>query len=184
MKKIKITYLIIFSLSLFTFACQNSTENQTSKVNSATISPTPNVVNTPSELQKTADVPKFANKSAAELDKIFGQPEKITPATLASEKPGEYRLYKMAGHPKGLSVRFYKDKAVRFNLILGTPEKSSRDALLKYFGIDVTKMTVVKGDSLSETWKGTSNGVNFSTAYAKRDDAKSDFVMIHAEIGQ
>ena len=178
----KFSLIFVIFLFSFSFGCQTTQETKVETKPQA--SPTVTATIAPNELQKTADVPKLVNKSAAELDKTFGQPEKITPATLASEKPGEYRLYKMAGHPKGLSIRFYKDKAVRFNLILGTPEKSSRDALLKIFNIDVTKMTVVKGDSLSETWKGESNGVNFSTAYAKRDDAKSGFVMIHAEIGQ
>ena len=173
---------LIFVICLFslTYGCQSAQEVK--------VEPKPETTSTatvaPKALQTLIDVPKFANKSAADLDKIFGQPEKITPATLASEMPGEYRLYKMTGHPKGLSIRVYKDRAVRFNLILGTPEKSSREALLKYFNIDVAKMTLVKGESLSETWKGVSNGANFSTAYAKREDAKGNFVMIHAEIAQ
>ena len=178
-KKISLTFVIF--LSSLAFSCQSAQPVKVEQKSEA--SPNATVSATTKELPNLIDIPKFANKSAAELDKLLGQPEKVTPATLAGEMPGEYRLYKMAGHPKGLSIRFYKDKAVRFNLILGTPEKSSRDALLKYFNIDVAKMTSVKGESLSETWKGASNGANFSTAYAKREDAKGNFVMIHAEIG-
>jgi hypothetical protein len=171
---------VIFLASLLAFGCQSAQETKTE---TKTIAPTPTVVSlTPT--QTMAEVPKLVNKSAAELDKTFGPPEKITPATIARETPGEYRLYKLTGHPKGLSVRFYKDKAVRFNLLLGTPEKSSREALLKFFGIDVSKMSTVRSESLSETWKGVSNGVNFATAYAKREKAGGDFVMIHAEIAQ
>ena len=179
-KKISLTFVIF--LSSLAFSCQSAQPVKVEQKPEA--SPNATVSATTKESPNLIDIPKFANKSAAELDKLLGQPEKVTPATLAGEMPGEYRLYKMAGHPKGLSIRFYKDKAVRFNLILGTPEKSSRDALLKYFNIDVSKMTSVKGESLSETWKGASNGTNFSTAYAKREDAKGNFVMIHAEIAQ
>jgi hypothetical protein len=170
--------IFVILLSALIFGCQTAQETKVETKPQAT----PTVAVNP--MQSTVDVPKLANKSTVELDKVFGQPEKVTLATVSNEMPGEYRLYKMAGHPKGLSVRFYKDKAVRFNLILGMPEKSSRDALLKYFNLDATKMTTVRGDSLSETWKGAANGVNFSTAYAKREKARSDFVMIHAEIGQ
>ena len=182
MRRDKTTYLIIFSVTLFSFACQNSIENQPTRVTTENVATTPHLAS--KETKTSIDVPKFTNKSAVEIDKILAQPEKVTPAIIAREIPGEYRLYKLAENPKGLSIRFYKDKAVRFNLLLGKPEKSSREALLKYFNIDVAKMTSVKGESLSETWKGSANGVNFSTAYAKRDKPGGDFVMIHAETNQ
>lgn len=177
-KKLGLTFVIF--LSSLAFSCQSAqpvkVELKPETISTATIAPKME--------QNSIDVPKFANKSATDFDKLFGQPEKVTPATLANEMPGEYRLYKMAGQPKGLSIRFYKDRAVRFNLILGTPEKSSRDALLKYFNVDVAKMASLKGESLSEAWKGASNGANFTTAYAKREDTKGNFVMIHAEVAQ
>lgn len=172
-------------LSSLAFGCQSAQEETKSEPKAA-LSPTPVSAATvsPKAAQNSIDVAKLVGKPAAELDKALGAPEKITPAAVAKEMPGEYRLYKLNGHPKGLSVRFYKDKAVRFNLLLGTPEKSAREALQKYFGIDVSKMKPVKGDPLSETWNGSSNGVNFATAYAKREKAGGDFVMVHAEIAQ
>ncbi len=138
----------------------------------------------PGYAQNSVDVPKFANKSAEEVEKLFGPPEKITPATVVSEVPGDYRLYRISGHSKGLSVRYFREKAVRFNLLLGTPEKSAQEALLKFFKIDVSKMAPVSGESLSVIWKGESNGTLFTTAYAKREKPGSDFVMIHAEVKQ
>ena len=178
----KVSSIPLIVLLCLTFSCQSAQENKL-EVKSES-SPIITKTVEPKELKHSIDVSKLVNKSATELDKTFGEPEKITPAAIAKEMPGEYRLYKMADHPKGLSVRFYKDKAVRFNLILGTPEKSASQALLKNFNIDVSKMTSVKGESLSETWKGNFNGVNFSTAYAKREKAGSEFIMIHAEIAQ
>lgn len=136
------------------------------------------------ETQNFVDVPKMANKSAAEFDKVFGKPLEITeikdnPAMM----PGEYRLYKMTEHPKGLSVRFYKDAAKRFNLLLGTPQNSSKDALSKYFRINVGEISPdKKSEPLSEKWKGNFNGINFITVYAKRENVNSDFTMVHAEV--
>jgi hypothetical protein len=43
-------------------------------------------------------------------------------------------------------------------------------------------MKQIKSDSLSETWAGQANGINFKTAYAKRSNDGGDFVMLHAEI--
>ena len=50
------------------------------------------------------------------------------------------------------------------------------------FVIDVSKLKKVKGDPLSDTWKGTFDGVKFKTVYAKRDKAGGNFIMLHAEV--
>ncbi len=136
------------------------------------------------EAPKVVEVPTLANKSSADFDKIFGKPIQITeikdnPALM----PGEYRLYTVSGHPKGLSVRFFKDKAKRFNLILGMPLKSSNEAILEVFKINVGKISPDKNsEPLSEKWKGKFNGINFATVYAKREKLNGDFTMVHAEI--
>ena len=132
---------------------------------------------------KVVDVPKLADKSANIFDEMFGEPLKITPVKENPRlMPGEFREYKVKGHPKNLSVRFYKDKAKRFNLLLGKDEKSSGKALKKIFKIDVGGMRRIKSDALSETWSGKSGGINYKTAYAKRNKSGGDFVMLHAEI--
>ena len=131
------------------------------------------------------NVPKLANKSVKDFDKTFGEATKVkeikdNPRLM----PGEFREYKVKGHPKGLSVRFYKGKAKRFNLLLGKTEKSAQDALKKIFKIDVSKMQKAKVESLSETWKGNLKGTNYKTVYAKRSKPNSDFVMLHAEVAK
>lgn len=131
------------------------------------------------------DVPQFANKTSAEFDAVFGKAVQITPIKDDPKMmPGEYRLYNVKTHPKGLSVRFYKDKAKRFNLLLGKPLNSSKAALSEFFRIDVgTNAPDKKSEPLSEKWKGTFNGINLVTVYAKRETANGDFTMVHAEVG-
>jgi hypothetical protein len=152
-------------------------------VNVTVSSPTPEDSVGPEKTVAVVDVPQLADQPAAGFERVFGEPVKVTEITDNPRlMPGEYREYKVAGHPKNLSVRFYKNRAKRFNLLLGTPEKSSQAALQKIFKIDVGRMRPVKTDSLSETWAGMFGGINYKTAYAKRSGAGGDFVMLHAEI--
>jgi hypothetical protein len=177
----KLVYFTLFLCALIFSGCQKTEEV---KISNQPVTPVPsNTPNLITENAVKADVPRLAGKTAAEIDKILGKPDKITPATIAREMPGEYRLYKIAGNPKGLSVRFYKGKAVRFNLILGNPFASAREALLETFNIDVKNSapTVDKNEPLSEKWQGTFGGVRFATVYAKKDKQDGQFVMVHAE---
>lgn len=174
--------LLIFALSMV-FGCQSAEEPKNSDLQN--LVPAPSQTSTPkSESVRQIDVPRLAGKSAEELDKVLGKPEKITPATARKEVPGEYRLYKIEGNPKGLSVRFYRNKAVRFNLILEKPFASAKDALLETFNIDVKSIspTVDKTEPLSQKWQGEFGGVRFATVYAKKDTPNGQFVMVHAEI--
>ncbi|MEZ5427682.1 MAG: hypothetical protein R2747_15545 [Pyrinomonadaceae bacterium] len=180
--------LISLGLILFSSGCQNSAPDTGQPVARETPKDAPQTEKTERQKPKApdfVDVPRLADKSAAEFDAIFGPPEKITEITdNPAIMPGEYRLYRVAGHPKGLSVRFYRDRAKRFNLLLGTPRKSSKEALLEVFKIDISGMKKVKGESLSEKWSGESSGIRFETAYAKREKSGGDFTMLHAEVGQ
>ena len=130
------------------------------------------------------DVPKLANRSSTEFDGIFGKTIEITKIKDSPKMmPGEYRLYAVSGHPKGLSVRFFNDKAKRFNLLLGTPLKSSNEAIFEIFRIIVGSVKPDKiSEPLSEKWKGKFNGIDFVTVYAKREIAGGDFTMLHAEV--
>lgn len=178
--------LISLVLILLSLSCQQSETNESAIPNNS-VSPTPKKT---SETEKTAEIPDFvdvpnlANKSSAEFDKTFGKPLQITeikdnPAMM----PGEYRLYQVEGHPKGLSVRFYKDQAKRFNLLLGTPLESSKDALSEIFKINVGQIPPdKKSEPLSEKWKGIFEGIKFTTVYAKREKLNGDFTMVHAEV--
>ena len=131
------------------------------------------------------NIAALADKSHKEFDHVFGDATKVSPVRVNKKHmPGEYREYGILSHPKGLSVRFHKDKAKRFNLLLGAPSTSSADALMETFVIDVSKLKKVKGDPLSDTWKGKFDGVNFKTVYAKRDKAGGNFIMLHAEVAE
>lgn len=184
--KIFVNIFVGFVLISFLTACSSSSD-KTAKVNSDVNSivekSTPQETPENKKTVKIVDVPKLGGKSAKDFDETFGEPVKVTEIKDNPRlMPGEFREYKVAGHPKNLSVRFYKDAAKRFNLLLGTPEKSSATALKEIFKIDVSKMSSVKSDSLSETWKGKSGEINYKTAYAKRSKSGGDFVMLHAEI--
>ena len=176
--------LILFLTLAVAAGCgfSNKTETESEPKGSPTkakVKPTLKVV------KMRVNVPRLANKSAAHFDKRFGKPSKVAKITnQPALMPGEYREYRMKRHPKGLSVRFYKDRAKRFNLLLGKPKKNSAGALKRIFGIDVGKLKSAKGAPLSETWKGNYKGVEFVTAYAKRDKPGGRFVMLHAEIAK
>ncbi|MGI8669053.1 MAG: hypothetical protein ACR2J3_04295 [Aridibacter sp.] len=174
--------LLVFSSLIVIFGCSRIEE----KPKVATKTEQTNIQPEKSQTHKSktdVDVIQYANKPASVLDEAFGKPVKITEIKDNPRlMPGEFREYRVAGHPKNLSVRFYKEKAKRFNLLLGKPEKSSKDALKDIFKIDVSEMKRIKSDTLSETWAGKINGINFKTAYAKRSKAGGDFVMLHAEI--
>jgi hypothetical protein len=183
----RITLKISLVLILFSVGCQNSESVEKAETNINTdVSSTPQekVSDEKAQSAKFVDVPNLANRSAVEFDKVFGKPVKITPIENDSAlMPGEYREYKVEGHPKNLSVRFYKDQAKRFNLLLGTPNKSSEQALSEIFKVDVKGAKPdTKTEPLSEKWKGRFSGVSFVTLYAKREKPGGDFTMIHAEV--
>ncbi|MEP6904150.1 MAG: hypothetical protein ABJA66_20700 [Actinomycetota bacterium] len=106
----------------------------------------------------TIDVRKFADKSIAEIDRAFGNPDE----SKLIKDGGEYRLYKIANQPKGLAVRFYDGRAKSFNLILDKPLPTSKEALKQTFGIDVGNSAPIKDpkETLSEKYQGTFGGVD------------------------
>lgn len=177
--------LISFGLILFSLSCgaADSEINKTTDLDPP-ISPEPTATAADKPASATfVDVPALADKPAAAFDETFGPPQKITEITdNPAMMPGEYRLYNVAGHPKGLSVRFYKDRAKRFNLLLGEPLASAREALGDVFNIDVKKMPPDTSEPLSEKWAGELSGIRFITAYAKKEKTSGDFTMVHAEI--
>jgi len=175
------TFAVLFAV-LFSFGCGAQPETAPEKT---TVTPPKEEIKRVEEKPSVTevDVPKLANKSAEHFDEIFGDPVKISPVRNNPKLiPGEYREYKVEGHRKGLSVRFHRDKAKRFNLLLGKPEKTSTNALATIFKIDVKKLSRVQSDPLSETWKGKFGTVTFETAYAKRSKSSGEFIMLHAEV--
>ena len=177
---------IIISLFLISSACQKTQETPENKPENKTATvAAPQASKTVAEkvLQKApVDVTKLADKPAAEIDKIFGEPEEVK--EISVPRKGEYRLYKIAVEPKGLAVRFYGGRAKSFNLILSAPIATAKEALKKTFAIDVGNLppTKDKEEPLSEKWSGNFGGVKFSSVYAKRESEKSGFVFVLAEV--
>lgn len=170
---------ICFVLAVFLFVtgCQTATEQ---KVETSIPQPTAAKIIAPkNESVKMIDVPKLANQSAAEIEKILGKPTE----TKNIENEGEYRLYKIAGQTKGLAVRFYGGKAKSFNLILDKPLPTSKEALKQIFNIDVGNISPTKDpkETLSETYQGTFDGVKFTKVSAKKQANGSGFVFVLAE---
>lgn len=181
----KLVIVIVLLFTFFTFpGCKRSEETGVSKSISNDDDSSQRENSTkPLMLKSYVDVIKLANKSQEFFENEFGGAIKVTEIKNNPRlMPGEFREYKVQGHPKNLSIRFYKGEAKRFNLLLGAPEKSGVKALERIFKIDVGEMKRVKTDVLSENWSGTSNGVKLKTAYAKRGKSGGDFVMLHAEV--
>lgn len=177
-------FVLTFCLLVLFAGCQNPEEKSggyKNEVNedSSTQDTEPAVVSG----ESVVNVAALANKSHTEFDQVFGNAAKVSPVRVNEKHmPGEYREYPVAGHPKGLSVRFHKDEAKRFNLLLGAPSRSASEALMSEFVIDVSKLKKAKGDPLSDTWAGTFDGVKFKTVYAKRGKPGGNFIMLHAEV--
>lgn len=137
------------------------------------------------EIPGFVNVPQLAGRPPEAFDLIYGKPLKIVPIRdNPALMPGEIREYRVAGHPKNLSVRFYQNRARRFNLLLGRPARSARRALDEFFRIDVGRRPADRSGAwpLSEKWRGRIGGVDFVTLYAKREKPEGNFTMLHAEV--
>lgn len=180
---IKLFTAIILFLSAF--GCQKSLEvsSQNTQNKNISIQPTQPKQNL-SENQNLSliEIPTLTNRLPEEIDKVLGKPAEIKKIT--EPISGEYRLYKTANFPKGLAVRFYGGKAKSFNLILEKPFLSSKEALLKSFGIDVgtAAPTIEKNEPLSDIWRGNFSNVKFKKVSAKRQKSGEGFVFVLAEI--
>ena len=133
--------------------CWSMPDNQfnAAKVESLPVSTLPSKA---PEVTTVIDVPKFAYKSPAEFEQVFGKAVEIKQVKGdAKQMPGEYRLYRTSNHPQGLSVHFYGGKALIFNLVLGKAVKSPREALLNYFRLILEMLCQLKKISFSKSGK-------------------------------
>ncbi len=176
---------LTFFLLLASFGCQQVRETKIENPTNSNTSVQPSkseAVAAKTEQTFAIDVPKLADKSIAELDKIFGKPAE----SKAFENGGEYRIYKIANQAKGLAVRFYGGKAKSFNLILDKTFTTSKEALKKTFGIDVGNSAPIKDpkETLSEKYQGTFGGVKFTKVSAKKQDSGKGFIFVLAEVAE
>jgi hypothetical protein len=183
MKTASFTFFGFFYLVLFLSGCQTAPKVETNSANTIVVSASPTPKTETLETFPIVDVPKLANKSIAEIEGILGKPIEAKP--IKDPNPGEYRVYKIANHEKGLAVRFYRGQAKNFNLILSKPFSTSKEALLKGFGIEVGNPLpkIDPNEPLSEKWFGTFNGVKFAVVYAKKQRPETnEFIFVLAEV--
>lgn len=185
MKKIFGTGLLLTALCLA--GCQKAengdvNSNRSAAGNVKIEQPTPDR----NEPQSAVNIYQFAYNSPEDIEEVFGKPLEIKKITdVKAQMPGEYRLYRLNNNDKGLSVRFYRGKAVRFNVFLPQKEASSAKALRETFGVDVGGAPRVPSEQFVEKWQGNFAGLNFTTIYAmKEKPSDKGFAMVHAEIEQ
>lgn len=184
MPKITILFFcLIFSVFAKT-GCQVTRNGNIAISPSPSVQPSSTIKSENLPTREVVNVPQLANKSTVEVDKILGKPEIIK--LIKEPAAGEYRVYKIAKHPKGLAVRFYGDKAIDFNLILSESLPTSKQALKEMFGIDVGDVPfhIDSKQPLSEVWRGTFNGVRFEKVYAKRERENAGFIFVLAEVAR
>lgn len=174
-----------FFLLLASLGCQTRSQTKTENPSNSNSSIQPSKSETiaePSAQRITIDVPKLADKSIAELDKVFGKPEE----SKSVKNGGEYRLYKIFGQSKGLAVRFFGGKAKSFNLILDKSFPTSKEVLKQIFGIDVGNSAPIKDakEPLSEKYQGTFSGVKFTKVSAKKQENGKGFIFVLAEVSE
>jgi hypothetical protein len=165
-------------------SCQAMRNDNLAISQSSPVQPSSTVKSESPPAREIVNVPQLANKSTTEVDKILGKPETVK--LIKDPETGEYRVYRIPNHPKGLAVRFYGDKATDFNLILSAPMPTSKQTLKEIFGIDVgdVPFQIDSKQPLSEVWRGTFNGVRFEKVYAKRERENAGFIFVLAEVAQ
>ena len=168
--------LIIIFAVIFIVGCQKTAEVKVPEVDPAQ---TPTIEKQISVDPVKIEVPKLANQSIAQIDKILGAPAQ----TNNVENGGVYRLYKTSEHQKGLAIRFYNGKAKSFNLILDKPFADSKSAIRENLGVDVGNAAPVKDkiEPLTESFQGTFGGVKFTKVAARREANGRGFVFVLAE---
>lgn len=169
----------VFLLLLLTFACQNSVEkkDETKTENTPKTNVEIKTETTPNVSDVIIDVPKLVGKKTNELDAILGKAK-------TTGEGGAYRLYNLPNEPKGLAIRFLSGRAVNFNLIMSKSFLTSKEALLKGFGIDTGTIPPTRNanEPLSEKYQGMFNGIKFNKVLAKKDEKTNQFIFVFAEI--
>ena len=133
------------------------------------------------------DITRLAGKSAAELQRALGKPVGLTKITSNQElMPGEYRDYKVDGAltvatPYGLTVRFFKGRAVHFTLDLQSFSDTPEKALL-LAGFDVRGAIPRIKASRATRWTGRFGGIDFTDVAAIKAGKDQNYTTIQVEV--
>lgn len=138
---------------------------------------------TPEPFKPWVDIPALANKSPEEFDKAFGKAATVTPITKTPEEmPGEFRHYKVTGLEETLQVRFYKGKAVSFNVTLTKAEqKKTAEELVKYAGFNTEGKRAERPSAYVAKWSGEFGGVQFVEITAVKSNV-DDYYTLSAKV--
>lgn len=129
MKKLKFVPIIIIAFFIFT-ACRPQTEVSKVGISRNGEKATP-------EIKPLIDFFSLANKSVAEIEKIYGKPDFVDAKSLNNSKNGEYRIYNKSGE-RLLQVDYFKNKAVAFYFdIPKTSQTKNPEETLKLCGLNL-----------------------------------------------
>lgn len=169
----------VFLLLFLTFACQKSAEkkDETKTENQPKTNAEVKTETTPNVSDVIIDVPKLVGKKPNELDEMLGKAKTVS-------EGGAYRLYILPNEPKGLAIRFLSGRAVNFNLITSKSFATSKEALLKGFGIDTGTIPPTRNANqpLTEKYQGMFNGIKFDKVSAKKDEKTNQYIFVFAEV--
>jgi hypothetical protein len=183
--KSKTLVLLLAVGTLSGFACSAGTTNENAVSSRPGASSNTSTEAAPAPAPRTPkaiDVPKLADKTIADFDAAFGRPDESKPIP----NNGEYRLYKVNGHSRGLAVRFFNGRAKEFNLILDRPIPTAREAIKVVFNIDVGNVNALNDakEPLSESFRGTFDGIRFSKVSAKKQESGNGFIFVLAQVAK
>lgn len=147
--------------------------------------PAPPATPTPEPFKPWVDIPALANKAPGEFDKALGKAASVTPITKTPEEmPGEFRNYKISGLEETLQVRFYRGKAVFFNISLAKGEqKKTAEELAKYAGFDVEGKRAERPTAYAAKWSGEFGGAQFLEIIAVKSNT-DDYYTLSAKVQQ
>lgn len=140
---------------------------------------TPAPAKTPEPAKPVVDLPALANKGPEDFEKALGKATQVTPITKTPEEmPGEFRHYPLEGITDTLQVRFYKGKAVAFNLTVQKEKQTKTpEELAKMAGFDMTGKSGNDPSPHARKWKGEFGGVNFSEITAVKSNVDNYYTL-------
>ncbi len=185
-KKIHLSICISLSLIL-NWSCAKSS-NTSQPPNNSSVKLTPTSANTPqTEVSPLVNFFPLANKSVAEIEKVYGKPLMIDKKIVQS-KDAEFRHYRIfkgiENKLEDIQVDYYKGKAVGF--YLNIPKKfQSRDLqeIIKICGFKLDPIDAQTGEIKIEFWwDNIYDAYPFNDIYIRRYRDSELFYLCEAHV--
>lgn len=149
--------------------------------------PTPKVVRSPRAVKSAPaiDIPKLMRQPPEVFEESFGEATEI----FKGDKTVEIREYEIPGVTKtnltkaGLTIHFYKGKAIRITVDLLAPTSSAEEALSQV-KIDAKGVAPSEKRGIYVIWFNRSlNGIKFEKVWASSSDSDSqNFTTVQATV--